>query len=98
MVDALIESGKRGSEPAIQTKLRYFANKRYWEDIKGMQDLCREVIQERADHPKPEINDLLNVMLHTEDPETKTKLDHECIMNNIATFLVCHAAQLQVQY
>lgn len=96
MVNSLIEAGKRGSETVIQTKMRYFANKRYWEDIKGMHDLCREVIEERLKNPQPEIHDLLNVMLSTEDPETKTKLDAENIMYNMATFLVCYTFRFKV--
>lgn len=88
MADALVEAGRRSQRTFVENKLRYFANQKYWSDIDAMHKLCDEIIDERLNNPKPEINDLLNVMLHTEDPVTHQKLDRTNIKFNMATFLV----------
>lgn len=53
-----------------------------------MHDLCDSLVEERINNPQPEIDDLLNVMLTEEDPETHTKLSKENIRFQMATFLV----------
>lgn len=88
MSDALREAGRRSNRTAIENKLRYFANQKYWDDIHEMHKLCDEVIDSRLNNPQPEINDLLNVMLSTEDPVTHEKLDRQNIKYQMATFLV----------
>lgn len=55
-----------------------------------MHKLCDEVLDQRIANPQPEINDLLNVMLSTEDPVTHEKLDGKNIKFQMATFLVSH--------
>lgn len=88
MADALKEAGRRATRTQLENKLRFQANQKYWADIDSMHKLCEDVLQERVKNPRPEINDLLNVMLNTEDPVTHEKLDHQNIKFNMATFLV----------
>lgn len=94
MADALIEAGRRSKRTFVENKLRYFANQKYWNDIGEMHKLCDEIIDERINNPRPDINDLLNVMLHTEDPVSGQKLDRTNIRFNMATFLVRDSAIL----
>lgn len=88
MADALAEAGRRANRTYLENKLRYYSNQRYWADINAMHKLCDDVIDDRINNPNPEINDLLNVMLNTEDPVTHEKLDRLNIKYNMATFLV----------
>lgn len=52
-----------------------------------MKELCKKIIQDRIDNPKPEANDLLNLMIHGVDRETGEKLTRENIEYQIPTFL-----------
>lgn len=88
MADVLTEAGKRTLRTAVENKLRFQSNQKYWSDIGEMHKLCQEVLDERVKNPKPEINDLLNVMLNTPDPVTGEKLDATNIKYQMATFLV----------
>lgn len=91
MADALKEAGSRFSRTSIENKLRFQSNQKYWADINAMHKLCDEVLDERIRNPQPEINDLLNVMLTTEDPVSHEKLDRKNIRYQMATFLVSQA-------
>lgn len=88
MSDALKESGNRANRTALENKLRFQASQKYWADINAMHKLCDDVLDERIKNPQPEINDVLNVMLTTEDPVTHEKLGRTNIKYNMATFLV----------
>lgn len=88
MQDCLLEAGARSTRSALENTLRYSSNKRYWDGIRLMHELCDSLVEERINNPQPEIDDLLNVMLNEEDPETHTKLSRENIRFQMATFLV----------
>lgn len=88
MVNVLSEAGARAQRTKIETKLHFMAAEQFDRDIKSMHKLCDDIVQERIKNPQPEINDLLNVMLNTKDPETGERLDDENIRLQMATFLV----------
>lgn len=93
MADHLIEAGRRAVRTQLERNVRYFSDKKYWENVHGMHKVCDEIIEERVNNPQPEINDLLNVMLNTEDPDTHEKLDKENIRYQMGTFLVRRTAR-----
>lgn len=70
MVGVLREAGKRGMSSQLQTQMRFMSAAQFDRDIKSMHKLCDDIVKERIENPEPEVNDLLNVMLHTQDPET----------------------------
>ena len=88
MADVLIESGKRATMPSLVTAIRYWSAKKYQENTAEMHKLCDVIVADRRKNPKPEVNDLLNVMLSTPDPVTGEKLSDENIRFQMATFLV----------
>ena len=88
MADTLIEAGKRGARTKLETHLRYFSEKKMYEDIGNMHKLCDDVLQERYDNPDPDNHDLLNTMLNVKDPETGERLSKENVRLQMATFLV----------
>lgn len=59
----------------------------YLADIDTMNGLVDEVIRQRRDNPTG-TNDLLNLMLNAEDPETGERLDDLNIRQQVLTFLV----------
>jgi cytochrome P450/NADPH-cytochrome P450 reductase len=91
MADSLIEAGKRASRTKIETGLRIFSQQTMEKNIKAMHDLCDEIIEERIQHPQPELHDLLNTMLNAADPTTGEKLPKENIRFQMVTFLVSDA-------
>lgn len=88
MANALLQAGARSIRTPMQNKLRDLTDRRYWDDIGEMNKLCDAIIEERTKNPQPEIDDLLNIMLNTEDPETHEKLSPENIRYQMSTFLV----------
>ncbi|KAI9667304.1 MAG: hypothetical protein M1821_000119 [Bathelium mastoideum] len=88
MAEVLVESGKRSSRPAIENRLRIWSAAHNQENIILMHSLCDKLVAERRQNPKPEINDLLNVMLNAKDPVTGEGLSDENIRYQMVTFLV----------
>ncbi|KAL8822904.1 MAG: hypothetical protein Q9191_006369, partial [Dirinaria sp. TL-2023a] len=88
MASVLIESGKRANTLSIMKTLRHWSTKEYFQNIASMHALCDDLVAERRRNPRPEVNDLLNVMLNTPDPVTGEKLSDENIRYQMATFLV----------
>lgn len=88
MADVLTESGKRANRTSLETHLRRHSEMAFRQNIKSMQELCDEVVQDRITNPQPEVHDLLNNMLNTSDPVTGEKLSAENIRYQMATFLV----------
>lgn len=88
MVEVLKEAGKRGNSGRIQTQMRFMSAATFDKDIKAMHKLCDDIVEERIKDPKPEVNDLLNIMLNSKDPETGEKLTPENIRQQMNTFLV----------
>jgi cytochrome P450/NADPH-cytochrome P450 reductase len=88
MSEVLLESGKRGNRTQIENSLRVFSEKQRQENVAKMHELCDTIVADRKKNPKPEINDLLNVMLNSKDPETGEQLSDENIRYQMTTFLV----------
>lgn len=88
MSDILLACSYKAGRPAILDWLHFSDNRRMKENIEACWKLCDDIVAERKAHPKPEVNDLLNIMLTVEDPETKRKLSDENIRYQMATFLV----------
>lgn len=86
--EAIVESGKRANRPDLINLLYFRRDEEHrQENIVKMRELCRKIIQERLENPRPEANDLLNVMLHGVDRETGEKLGVENVIFQIPTLL-----------
>lgn len=88
MADILLACGMKAARPAIVDWFHFADNQKFKENIDECWKLCDEIVADRKAHPKPEVNDLLNIMLSVEDPQTKRKLSDENIRYQMATFLV----------
>ena len=87
LLDVLSESGKRGSRPPFVNKLFYRSEQRRQENISKMWEVCDKIVRDRKETPRPEANDLLNLMLNGVDRETGEKLSDENIRFQMVTFL-----------
>ncbi|RPD61291.1 bifunctional P-450:NADPH-P450 reductase [Lentinus tigrinus ALCF2SS1-6] len=87
MADFLVESGYRSNRPPIANTLMWGSNAKYQEDLKVMNELVDQLIQDRKDNPIDK-EDLLNIMLNGVDKKTGKKLSDENIRHNLITFLV----------
>ena len=88
MAEVLLESGKRSARTGIENRLRVWSGAHNQENIALMHKLCDDLVADRRKNPKPEVNDLLNVMLNTKDPVTGEGLSDENIRFQMVTFLV----------
>lgn len=88
MADALVEAGRATNRMAVENTLRYFSRRKLAEDVDYMQGVCAGVIAERRANPRPEVNDLLNIMLFGKDPVSGESMSDELISNEFLTFLV----------
>lgn len=77
-LDALLESGRRAGRTDLETRIRKWSRDKYDSDIAYCWKVCDEIVADRKAHPR-EVNDLLNVMLRAEDPETGEKMSDELI-------------------
>ena len=64
------------------------SQQKYDENIQACWKVCDDIVAERRAHPRPEVNDLLNAMLHATDPETGEKMRDELIRYEMMTFLI----------
>lgn len=86
--EVLIESGKRTHRPGLVNRLVFFRDEqRRQENIAQIHNLCDKIIRDRLENPKPDATDLLNVLLHGVDKETREKLPIENVRYQIGTFL-----------
>ncbi|KAH7032560.1 cytochrome P450, partial [Microdochium trichocladiopsis] len=86
--EAIIESGRRANRPDVLNRWWYYKDEEHrQENIVKIRSLCESIIQERIDHPKPDANDLLNVMIHGIDKETGEKLGFDNVCYQIPTLL-----------
>ena len=90
MAEVLVESGKRSNRPAIENRLRIWSAAHNQENVALMHKLCDDLVADRKKNPKPDANDLLNVMLYTKDPVTGEGLSDENIRFQMVTFLVSY--------
>ncbi|KAK4500050.1 hypothetical protein PRZ48_008236 [Zasmidium cellare] len=85
--ESIVESGKRANRPDLVNLAYYKDEARRQENIVKMRELCRKIIQDRLEHPKPDSKDLLNVMLHGVDKESGETLGVENVIYQIPTLL-----------
>lgn len=85
--EVLLESGKRGNRPPIVNQMYYRSEQHRQENMAKMRELSVKILQDRLDVPKPDANDVLNLMLQSIDRETGEKLDIENVQFQIPTFL-----------
>lgn len=86
--ESIVESGKRANRPDLMNQFYFRGDEQHrQENIVQMRQLCRKIIQERLENPKPDANDLLNLMLHGVDRDTGEKLGVENVIFQIPTLL-----------
>jgi cytochrome P450 / NADPH-cytochrome P450 reductase len=88
MMETLIETGKQTNRLAINNRLHAYSTKHMMDNIQAMWNVCDEIVAERKANPKPDVDDLLNVMLSAKDPVTGKGFTDENIRFQMATFLV----------
>ncbi len=88
MAEVLLESGKRSNMTNIQKRLYAGSEEARQENVRKINELCDQIIQDRKQHPQPDANDLLNTMLNSVDKESGKKLSDKNIRYNMATFLI----------
>jgi cytochrome P450 len=83
--DATFESMQRPNRPKFLTWLLYQSK---WEkDIKTMRDFAASIIANRRSNPTSR-KDMLQAILHAQDPETGTSLSEEQKIDEIVTLLI----------
>ncbi|KAI0819916.1 fatty acid hydroxylase [Trametes gibbosa] len=87
MSDFLTESAKRSNRPPIMNTIMRGSSAKYEEDMKTMNRLVDELIEDRKKNPVDK-EDLLNIMLNKVDQKTRQRLSDEAIRNNLTTFLI----------
>ncbi|KAK0733497.1 cytochrome P450 [Lasiosphaeria miniovina] len=88
MAETLVEAGKRSSRLSIENQLRFQSKNHMMDNIHAMWKVCDDIVAERKANPRPDVNDILNVMLHAKDPVTGKGFTDENIRYQMATFLV----------
>ncbi|KAK7981300.1 bifunctional P-450/NADPH-P450 reductase [Apiospora saccharicola] len=85
---AIVESGRRANRPDVMNQFYYYKDEEQrQQNIVEIRRLCREIIQDRVDNPRPEANDLLNVMIHGVDKVSGEKMGLENVIYQIPTLL-----------
>jgi len=84
----LIETGIRTNRLAIKNDLHFRSKKLMMDNIHAMWKVCDEIVAERKANPRPDVDDILNVMLTAKDPVTGKGFTDENIRYQMATFLV----------
>ncbi|KAK0618291.1 cytochrome P450 [Bombardia bombarda] len=88
MLEVLIETGKRTSRLEWENQLRFLSKKHMTDNVHAMWKVCDEIVADRKAHPRPDLDDMLNIMLNAKDPITGKGLSDENIRYQIVTFLV----------
>ena len=88
MVEVLLEANQKPSRPKIQDQLMFLNRRKNQANINYLNQIADDLIAARKSQPNKEINDLLNLMLNSEDPLTGEKLSDENIRRNLITFLI----------
>jgi len=86
--EVLIETGRRTNRPEIQNTLAFLSKRRMMDNIHSMWKVCDDIVAERKANPRPDVDDILNVMLGAKDPVTGKGFTDENIRYQMATFLV----------
>ncbi|KAH7322430.1 cytochrome P450 [Stachybotrys elegans] len=86
--ESIIESGRRANRPDLLNQLYYYKDEEHrQQNIVKMRALCSKIIQERIDKPRPDANDLLNVMIHGVDGVTGETMGFDNVIYQIPTLL-----------
>lgn len=72
----------------VQNQLHFRSKKHMMDNIHAMWKVCDEIVADRKQNPKPEVDDVLSVMLTAKDPVTGKGFSDENIRFQMATFLV----------
>ncbi|KAK1754907.1 cytochrome P450 [Echria macrotheca] len=84
----LRETGRRTDRLAIQNYLHFRDKKQMMDDIHAMWKVCDDIVADRRQNPRPDVDDILSVMLTAKDPVTGKGFTDENIRYQMATFLV----------
>ncbi|KAH9899295.1 fatty acid hydroxylase [Cubamyces lactineus] len=87
MGDFLTECANRANRPPIMNTLMRGSSAKYEADMKIMNDLVDELIEDHKKNPT-EKQDLLSIMLNGVDQKTGKRMSDESIRMNLLTFLV----------
>ncbi|KAK3341493.1 cytochrome P450 [Lasiosphaeria hispida] len=85
--EVLIETGRRTNRLDIFNKIEYRSKNHMMDNIHAMWKTCDDIVAERKANPRPDVNDILNVMLTVKDPVTGKGFTDENIRYQMATFL-----------
>jgi cytochrome P450/NADPH-cytochrome P450 reductase len=90
LVRALSEAGARGRRLPLQNRLMLLAAHQYDEDIRLMNQIADQLINERKKNPTPasDHKDILDIMLTATDPQTGQRLSDENVRYQMVTFLI----------
>ena len=89
MVGALYESGRRAHAIDLQKKMMFISNRKWKGYVDYMHQVVDELIEDRKANPHSDDEwDLLDVMLHAEDPETGERLSDRNMRYQLVSFLV----------
>ncbi|KAB5589306.1 Cytochrome P450 family protein [Ceratobasidium theobromae] len=86
LMDWLHACVQRVRRPEFINAFTFRANAKYAADMKIMNDVASQIVQDRKKNPI-EKNDLLNIMLNGKDPQTGQKLSDSNIQAQMITFL-----------
>lgn len=87
MTGFLLGSGKRAARPRFLNSLPTQENGQYTADIELMQQVAKDLVEERRNNPSDQ-RDILNAMLRGRDVKTGEGLNDATIVNNMITFLI----------
>ncbi len=91
----LIEVGKRTHPLDLSNQLHFRSKKQMTDNIHAMWKVYDEVVADRRAKPRPDVDDILNVMLNAKDPVTGKGFTDENIRYQMATFLVSQSTILK---
>ena len=84
----LVETGRRTNRTDVENAMHFRSKKQMMDNIHAMWKVCDDIVADRKANPRPEIDDILNVMLTATDPVTGKGFTDENIRYQMATFLV----------
>ena len=84
--DFLLHLCRRANRPEVLNHFYYKEEAQRQINIAKMKELCKKIVRDRIENPKPDARDLLNIMLNGVDRETGEKLDIENVEYQIPTF------------
>ncbi|KAK4188550.1 cytochrome P450 [Podospora australis] len=86
--EVLIETGRRTNRLEVFNLLEFRRKQHMMDNIHAMWKVCDDIVAERKANPRPDVDDILNVMLTAKDPVTGKGFTDENIRYQMATFLV----------